>query len=476
MKALARKLWSSATLNTWAGFVARSLGWLLVMPLVLRRFSPEEVNVWVLFGTLLGLQLLVDMGFCVTFVRSIAYALAGAQTVRDLGKSESSPGAGPNWEMVVRIAGAMRYTYSRLALLFLALLALGGTALLLRPISQTADPMIAWAAWAVVVMTGFINLRSSYLVVLLQGLNAVALVQRWQALTGLGAVVSGFVALLAGGNLLVLTLATQLWSVVAFLTNRRLCRDAATGRFARFPPATRDPEILAVLWPPTWRSGVGVLMSFGLVQFTGLINAQFATASNSASYLLGLRLVQTISSFSQAPFYSKLALLPRLRGEGRLAELVSVAERGMRRSLWLFVLCSIGLGFAGPALFGVVGSNVAFPSERLWLLLGATFLIERYGAMHLNLYSTTNHVIAHYANGVTGLVSLACMLLFSQWWGLVGVPMGLFLGYATFYGWYPALRSYREFRMPFWRFELRTTAGPLLGMVAYGSYVFANSG
>jgi hypothetical protein len=351
----------------------------------------------------------------------------------------------------------MRYTYSRLALLFLALLALGGTALLIRPISQTDDPMTAWAAWAVVVMTGFINLRSSYLVVLLQGLNAVALVQRWQALTGLGAVVSGFVALVAGGNLLVLTLATQLWSVVAFLTNRRLCRDAATGRFARFPPATRDPEILAVLWPPTWRSGVGVIMSFGLVQFTGLINAQFATASNSASYLLGLRLIQTISSFSQAPFYSKLALLPRLRGEGRLGELVSVAERGMRLSLWLFVLCSIGL-------------------EHLWLLLGSTFLIERYGAMHLNLYSTTNHVIAHYANGVTGLVSLAGMLLFSQGWGLVGVPMGLFVGYAAFYGWYPALRSYREFRMPFWQFELRTTAGPLLGMVAYGSYVLANSG
>ena len=227
------------------------------------------------------------------------------------------------------------------------------------------------------------------------------------------------------------------------------------------------------LWAPTWRSGIGVLMSFGLVQFTGLINAQFATAGQSASYLMGLRLIQLISSFSQAPFYSKLALLPRLRGEGRHSEMMQVAERGMRLSLWVYVLGVMVCGLVGRAAFELIRSNVAFPSQLLWLLIGVTFLVERYGAMHLNLYSTTNRIIAHIANGATGLLCLAAMLLLWQWWGLIGLPLGLLFGYLAFYGWYPAMHSYREFGMPFLRFEFRTTVGPAACLAIYGIYAMS---
>lgn len=460
---LAFRLWHSPTLNTWASFLSRSLGLVLVLPLVLKQFPAADFNVWSLFATLLGLQLLVDMGFCVTFVRAIALAQGGASSVAAFRQhAATTPGASPNWELVARVAGAMRGIYRRLALIFLVLLVVVGTGALWRPINLTDQPLQSWLAWLVVVATGYLNLRANYLNVFLQGLNEVALVRRWEAVTTLGSVLSGFVTLWLGGEILALICATQFWSVVAVLRNRWLCRQAAQRRFQEFPAAAGDPEIMDALWPATWRSGLGVLMSFGLIQFTGLIYAQFASAASSASYLLCLRLIQMISAFSQAPFYSKLPVLPRLRAEGKQAELLRVAEKGMRQSLWAYVLSFAGGGLAGPILLTWIGSNVAFPEQQVWLLLGVTFFAERYGAMHLNLYSTTNHIITHVANGVTALLCLGTVLLLWPWLGFKGLPAGLLAGYLAFYSWYPVRHSYREFGMPFWRFELRTSLGPLL--------------
>lgn len=467
-----KRVWNSPTLNTWASFFGRTLGAVLVLPLVLKRFPVEDFNVWSLFSTLLGFQLLVDMGFCVTFNRAIAFSLAGAKSPDVFQKNAAIAQAnGPNWELLHRVVGAMRFIYRWLALLYVVLLALVGSAILVRPISLTPDPTSAWIAWAVVVATGYVNLRTNYLGVLLQGLNEIALVRRWEAFTSLGSVLTGFVVLLAGGKLLVFVAAGQTWSLVAAFRNRWLCQQVADRRFSELPEARKDPEMMAHLWPATWRSGVGVLMSFGLIQSTGLINAQFATAANSASYMLCLRIMQLISSFSQAPFYSKLSLLPRLRAEGNIKGLLEVAGDGMRKSLWTYSLGFAAAGLLGPFVLSCIRSSVEFPQPAFWVILGAMFFVERYAAMHLNLYSTTNNIITHIANGVTGLLVISSTLALLPLQGLLALPIGLFTGYLLFYSWYPVLHSYREFNLSFVKFEYTISIGPLVTFLAASALI-----
>ena len=457
------RAWNSPTLTTWASFAFRSLGLALVLPLALQKLTVAEFNIWALLSMLLGLQLLVDMGFCVTFVRAIAYALAG---VRDLDafQRDSRPAefAVPNWELVSRIGGVMRYMYQRLAWLFLLLLVIGGTAALWRPISLTDNPWHAWSAWAIVALTGYANLRGNYLSVFLQGLNEISVLRRWEAITSLGSVLSAFLALHFGGGLLGVVAATQPWSLMAVLRNRWLCGRVHDGRFACFPSAQKEAGLLAALWPATWRSGLGVVMSFGVVQSTGLINAQIASAADSASYLLCLRLLQLTSIFSQAPFYSKLSLLPRLRAQGHLAAMIKVAQRGMSLSLWTYAVGFMLGGLLGPWLLLAIHSRVPFPSISFWIILGLSFFFERFGAMHLNLYSTTNHIISHIANGGAGALSIGSALMLAPWIGAFALPACLLIGNLGFYSWYPPLHSYRAFGLHFPAFEVQTSLGPLL--------------
>lgn len=468
------RIWRSPTANTWASFFARALGTLLLLPLALKRLPVEDFNVWALFSMLVGLSLLIDMGFCLTFVRAIATSLAGAGTPAAF-ERHSAPvtGKASNWELLTRVVACMRFVYGRLAWGYLLLLIVVGSLALARPISLTLHPASAWAAWAIMIAGGFVAFRASYLGVVLQGLNEIALIRRWEAVIALGMTVSGSVVLYFHGSLLMLVIATQVWAPVGVWRNILLCKRVAGGRLASLPAAGRDPELLGILWPPTWRSGVGVLMSFGLIQATGLIQAQFVSAATSASYLLCLRLMQQISAFSQAPFYSKLAVLPRLRTERRIPELVELAGRGMRLSLWAYVAGFAAAGFLGPVLLRLIGSAVQFPRMEVFILFGVVFGIERYAAMYLNLYNITNDVITHIANGVTGLLCIAFILLLWPFAGELGLPLGLLVGYAAFYAWFPVRCAYREFGMSFWHFEARNSLGPLLVFIFSSSLLWS---
>jgi hypothetical protein len=458
-----RRAWNSPTANTWASFLARSLGSLVLLPLALRHLPAEDFNLWALFSTLVGLSLLIDMGFCVTYVRALATSLAGAGSPAAFSRRAAlESGSTPNWELLNRVVANMRFVYAALGWVYFGFLTLVGTLVLVRPIGHVADPTSAWLSWAITLAGGFLAFRSSYLSVLMQGLNEIVLLRRWDAVIALGSAVSGGVALLWDGSLLGLVLATQAWTVVGVWRNRVLSRRVAGGRLALLPAPSRDPELLRILWPATWRSGVGVLMSFGLIQATGLIQAQLVSPATSASYLLCLRILQQISAFSQAPFYSKLAVLPRLWASQRREELLEVTGRGMRWSLWSYVTAYCAAGLLGPPLLRLIGSAVPFPRVEVFVLFGIVFGIERYAAMHLNFYNITNDVITHIANGLTGLLCIVFVLIFWTRAGDLALPLGLLAGYCAFYAWYPVRLAYREFGMNFWRWEAQHSLGPAI--------------
>ena len=77
---------------------------MLVLPLILSRFSTEEIVLWYLFNSIIILQLLADLGFSPTFSRVIAYSVAGASKLEDYRDgSAGQNGGAPNWGLIDRI-------------------------------------------------------------------------------------------------------------------------------------------------------------------------------------------------------------------------------------------------------------------------------------------------------------------------------------------------------------------------------------
>jgi len=455
---------------TWGSFLTRSLSIVVVLPLILTRLSAEEVVVWYLFRSFITLQLQADLGFSPTFTRVIAFALGGLDDtqLRDLRRAVAVPEvAEPNWPAVERICGTMRVIYTRLTGFATLLLATVGTAIVARPIGFLEAPDTGWIAWGLVVAASTVILRGNMYSAYLQGLNRVALVRRWEALMNTGMIGTTVLTLLLGGGLVGLVVAHQGWMVLNVVRNWLLARHVVGGRFREFTDRRVHTRIIEAVWPSAWRSGLGTLIGQAPLQFSGMLYAQVGDAGRVASYLFSMHLLTAMRNFSMAPFYSKIPRLARLRARSDLQELIRVSMRGMRLAHWTYVVLFIGLGLGAEAIIRLIGSNVDFIPLLLWVLFGAAAFVERYGAMHLQLYSTTNHIVWHVANGVTGIAfALIAAVLFPaiDWYGFA---VAYLVAYLAFYAPYTARLSYESLKVTFIRFERTVVLGPAAVVVAY---------
>ena len=465
MRSLLLRFWNSPTYTTWGYLLASSLSGLVVLPLVLTKFSTAEIIVWYLMLTFVGLQQVVDVGFSPTFSRIITYLMGGV-AIDDLRRPSKSGTGNLDAGDLNRVYSTMRKVYFRLGIAWTVLLLIVGSLALQRPISQLRDARSAWIAWGVIVVVSYVAFSANQYVSYLMGLNEVALLRRWDAIAAIGAIVTSFSVLFSGGGLLALVIANQVWQLLNAARKARLARSAVDGLMRSFSRQPFDKRVFNAVWPSAWRSGVGVLMSYGVIQSSGIIYAQVGSTANVATYLLGLRFMQIVTQFSSAPFYSKIPTFSRLYAEGRIAELLHFAQRGMRLSHWAFVLGFGGTGLLVGPLLKYIGSNASFPGPLLWILMGLAFFADRFGAMHIQLYSVTNHIIWHIANGVCGTVYLAVSLGLLHLIGAYAFPVGMIAGYYGFYSWYSARYSYAKFGLKPIAFEKTTSLRPALALLA----------
>lgn len=460
----------SPTLNTWLSYSTKALSLFIVLPLILREFSAEEITLWYLFATIISLQSLVDIGFKNTFIRFIAFAKGG---VLKIGTYISAPDtnieeSASAHRLIGNIYSSMRVIYLFLVSVLFLLLISAGSLSLKNPISKIADHSQGWIAWSIIVIVSCVRLYGNIYANFLDGLNKVALVRRWEALTSIMGIINSILFLIFYKSLLMLVIANQFWVVISVLRNKWLCSKVDENLFAKIPLSwSVDRGLLKEIWKPAWRSGLSGLMSNGLNDFVSILYAQVGNSQQVGSYLLAIRIITQIKEVSMAPFYSKIPYLAQLFSQGKKSELFKVAQRGMFLSSLIFVIGSISTGVLMNHLLDIIGSKIVFVPKELWLLIVLAFFIHRIGAMHIQIYSTSNHIISHVADGVSGVIFIVVSFLLIKPLGLYAIPIAMLSGYAGFYLWYAAQHSYRFMNTTMIEFEKKAAMIPCFLILLY---------
>ena len=462
--------WKSPTITTWGSFFSKSLFAVFLLPVITTVLSPEDITIWLLFNILIGLQNIGDLGFGVTFIRVMSYAMGGATDISDFGRSgRIIRTEGPNYDLLERSDAATRYLFFYTSLVFILIISISGYFTLKKPISLTVDQNNAWIAFGLILLTTFIRFNGNRYSIFLQGVNHVAMLRRWEAIISVLSIISGFFVVFLTRSLLWLIVNQQFWAIIMMLFNRYLCRSILEGRFRRFNQQGIDRELVKSIWPAAWKSWTGVLMSYGVVQASGLVVAQIGTTASVSAYLFSLKILDIIKNFSNAPFYSKLPQYNRLFAQGNNNGIIARVENGMRFSLLTFSVTAIIIGIAGQPLLKIIGSNVTLVSKWIWIAMTFAYFFDRYGALHLQLYSITNDIVWHITNGISGIIYIGLSFVFAAILGIgvISFPIALIISGLSFSTWYSARKSYRYFNLDFPGFEYRTSFYPLLLLVAY---------
>lgn len=433
-----------------------------MLPLVLNRFDTADIAIWYLFSTLIGMQLYFEVGFTPTFQRMFAFGMGGAtksqlstigNSTKPVAANTSKISENPNWETIEATYATTASIFRWIALATLILLSSMGTLLLIIPISACSQSQSIWTAWAILASTTSIMVFGKSYRCYLNGTNHIALQQRWIAGFGLLATLSNFLVLLFGGGLLELVISQQTWGVINLFRDRHLARNVMDGRLKHIRNSGIDPEVFQAAWPAAWRSGLGYILGRGLLSASSLLIAQIAATPILATYLLSINLINKVNQFSLAPFYSKLPVLAQKRAAGDVDALTSLSKRGMAFSYATFLIGFACLGIAGPRIVTLIGSNADFPTATFWTMIGVAFFLERFGSMHLQLYSTTNKIIWHWVTGGYAVIYLLVLIVFMKSLGVYAIPLAMMLGYLLFYVPVSVWYSHKSLGSNFWKFE-----------------------
>ncbi|MCC6233676.1 MAG: hypothetical protein IT580_13585 [Verrucomicrobiales bacterium] len=450
------RVWSSPSWTSFSSYAAQSAGVAVFLPLLLRKLPSEQVAVVLLLATVGGIRLLLDFGFSYTLMRHISYLLA--------------PGSAVGAECLVAadlgsIKASIRRVYLVLAVLTLLLLASVGTFAVARVIRDSGIAGPAWWAWWVAVLSNAISTWGIQFGTWVQGTANVALLRRWETFFALLSPLTAAIVLFTGGGVLGVTCALASWQVIAVLRNWVLARRVNNCLWIRTVSRSPTASEWSALWAQTWRTGLGVLASFGVMQGSVIAFGRILSGEVLASFLLGFRIVSVAADASRAPFYSRTPELFRLHASGDRSAFLGLVQNGMRRSLILFVAAWSLAAWMGPWLLAQVGSRTEFPGRGVWAAFGCAFFLQRWGAMHMQVVCAANRILTHLSDGITALVYLLILPILLGPFGELALPLALSLSYAMALIPFGIWHSRVVTGLPAITFESRA-AGPVLGVFA----------
>ncbi len=409
-----RRVWNTAVFWNWVFNGLRVASGLLLIPLLYRVLTEQDLDMYSLFFVLTGFLVTFDQMFSLTLSRNVGYAMRGISDIQAQGIAAlEEKDSGPNAVLLGQLLSATRRIYRYLSLGILALLGVGGTLVVLPFFGETSSPSTTKLAWLVTIISACLELYTGYWLVFLRGLNQMVISAR------LGSLIHGTkllisVALLLGGmGLLAVPVATLITGLMQRLLARRhtlriLPREVRVD-------SSRDAALIRAIWPNTWRMGL-ILLSTNvmLTSFGTMIKWKWGAGalypyhfSYQILYSLCMSMA-TVWTFVKWPMICQLRAVNDLHG----------VQRIIRPRLWLqiltFLALSTGFIVVGPPLLKWVAPNKEL-LPRVWLTVMALYaLLEMHYSFWTTLISTENRIPSLWAAVFTNLGSIGVSALLMQ--------------------------------------------------------------
>ena len=335
-----RWLWHSPTFTTWGNYSVQSLRLLLVTPLILTRFDETEIAAWYLFGALNFFGTTVSQRLRVTFARMFAFAMGGSSNLAPIeGKRAKENEGKPNWVIFERAFGTIGSINLGIGWFNVLIAMVMGWFGLSNLLIGYETKGVIWLSFALMQGSSLLNFIFQRYQVALQGMNYVALSNRWGIIFSLISIAAGSMTLWLNGGMVTLVLVMQFFSVVGVFVNRILLNTVEEGRVMRFRQYGFDREVFGWAWEPTWK---GMLVAFsgnGVVQVASILASGRFPVSEVSSYLFTTRMLQTFQVVSFAPFGAVIPLMSRYLAHAEYSLLWRLVRQ--RSLVTIGVLCSV---------------------------------------------------------------------------------------------------------------------------------------
>lgn len=406
---------------------------ILILPLILNKFSTDVLAIWYVFIAIQQFANLLDFGISPSFSKSFSFVYAGASELKEDGCTIEQSGT-ISYQLLKKLLYTTEYLYKRLSVVIFSLLAVFGSLYLYVTIDRiSTDILLVWLLFAI--STGFMSYSNYYLTVIVgKGNitlnNIIILVSRITYLVVL------FVSIYLNCGLLSLVLANfsqilmqYIIARINFLTNDEKLSLKSVDFIA-------NNELLRIIWTNAKKLGLTSVGVFLFSQLGIFIANIYFPLSDVAQVGLTLQLygiiviVARVGLTTYVPKFSSLWVHNDLKSIKRIFLLCQCYGY-----IVLFVAVFILLNY-GNDLFNLIGSQTSLPSTSLIIAYGFFYLMELTHGNCTTLLGTENKVPFYKAALIAGGMAVVLTLIFIySGIGVLSLPLGLICSSLPYNSW-----------------------------------------
>ncbi len=431
-----KQLWNSPTFTTWANVFVQTANVVIIIPLVWKQWGTLDLGVFMAitaisrFGYLFSDRLAIAFSMLVSCVDAGYHDLSPRESIQPQ-SDEAAARVGQSRDEVL-----FGRVYSTLGSLLLILsLVIGLTVSIIGYVSiqrlaVAPEQLSTESVLAFFISMATVGLRINLFRydIVLQGLNKIAVLARWNAIFNLVSSLLCLGVAAFGFSILMWAIVFNGMIIASCLRNVLLARLVTEGQVSRLPLFGWDKEVIDAVWAPTWKGLIGHV-SFVATEQAATLAAPFFLASREAiSLSVYLRFLSMVGPIAQVPFTSQIPTMTRLIAAKNLSGLQRLVVKRILIASGLVVVGGWMIGVGLPWIPMILGkADFHTISPAIWGLFVFLVLQDRFSILCTATLEAGNKVTVYWER--LGCV-IASAILF-PWmcarYGITGAIVSLYL-------------------------------------------------
>lgn len=389
---------------------------LIVLPLVLRVLTKEEVGLWNIFVMIGSIVSLLDFGFSNSFSRNITYIFSGAKTLMAQGyehidKSDNTI----DYNLLKSVIHSMRWFYGILSIVFFALFTTLSPFYLSKVLTNnnySGNHNEIWIAWFVYGVLIAYQLYTYYYSSMLTGRGMVRQNLKNTALGQSLRIVSILVMLLLDFGIISLVVGQFIGDFFTRTLNFWSFYDKDIKAKLQISNLQNKKEIMKIMTPNALKIGITSVGSFLVNKAVLLIASLYLTLPEIGSYGTTKQFIDLIASFGVlwfATFYPKITLH---RVSDELIHLKRMYIKGKLALFAAYFLFGSAMVIVGPILLEMIKSKTPLLPTTMMIVFLIVSLLESNHSMSGQMLITKNEVPFALPSIIAGISTVLLLYFF----------------------------------------------------------------
>ena len=367
---------------------------ILLLPIILKLLSPDEVGLNYLMLTIGALVTLFDFGFAPQFGRNITYIFSGSQSLLKEGIQINTGKSGINYKLLFVMIESAKFLYKRLSLIVLVILLTFGTIYIYKITNGFTSVKYSIFIWLAYCISIYFNIYYAYYSSLLNGRGMVTEYRKVLVYSKLSYTFISLIMLLLHCGLISIVIANLITPFIVryFSYNYFFTTDLKQNLTGYHATKEEKLELIEIIWYNAKKLGLIYVGSFAITKAGMFIAGLFLSLENIASYGLMVQLVSLIAVVSttiNTLYQPRLASLRILSSKRNLLYDFSYTVVIFKI---LFVIGAIIFITLGNKILMILGSETKLPPVSILILYCLVVFLETNHSLFSSFLVTNNEI------------------------------------------------------------------------------------